>query len=310
MSALAVLVAAIFWTWLWGGIGLLLSTPMTVCLVVMGKYVPQLQFLDILLGDEPVLPPHLRIYQRLIAGDEEEAAEVANEEFKTKTLEAVFDEVIIPALAMAEHDSQRQRLEPERLAFIRQSIRDIVDELAEEAKARRIRTAAAGAEQAAKEQATDPKVPEPRPSLPKDCNVYIVSLPAKNESDEIVAIMLTRLIELRGYCAKAASVEMLASEMVDLVEKEKGQIVCVSAMPPAAVAHARYLCKRVHARYPDMNMLVGIWTLKTDPDRAKRRIACSDTVHIVTNLAEAQQQLDQLAQSFITTGETNSIPAR
>src|SRR5437764_13873681 len=79
MSTVAVLVAAVFWTWLWGPIGLLLSTPLTVCLVVIGKHVPQLQFLDIMLGDEPVLPPHARVYQRLIALGEEEASEVVNE---------------------------------------------------------------------------------------------------------------------------------------------------------------------------------------------------------------------------------------
>ena len=133
MSALAVLVAAVFWTWLWGTIGLLLSTPLTVILVVMGKYVPQLKFLDILLREEAVLTPPLRFYQRLIALDQEEAADLAHDYLKEKkSLEAVYDDVLIPALSSATYDSQHQRLSPEQLEFVRQSVREIVDELAEQ----------------------------------------------------------------------------------------------------------------------------------------------------------------------------------
>src|SRR6185437_8545443 len=124
MSALAVLVAAVFWTWLWGPIGLLLSTPLTVCLVVMGKYVPQLQFLDILLGDEPVLEPPVRVYQRLIAEDPEEATDLANEYLDEQPLEQVFDRIMIPALSLAEHDRHRGRLDGERYLAVLQGLRD------------------------------------------------------------------------------------------------------------------------------------------------------------------------------------------
>jgi len=297
MSALAVLVAAVFWTWLWGPIGLLLSTPLTVCLVVMGKYVPQLHFLDILLGDEPVLPPHTRLYQRLIASDEEEAVELAHETLKDRTLEKVYDEVIIPALLLAERDYHRNRLEEDQLKFIHQSIRDMVEELGEDAQAKRVRAAAAETEQVAKDQSAPADVARPRPALPKDCTVNVVCLPAKGEADEIVAKMLAQLLELRGYCSFAGTTDQLASEMVEMVEENKAQIVAVSAMPPAAVAHARYLCKRLHARFADVRMIVGVWHAKADPDRIKQRIACEDTVHLATLLAQAQEQIDQLAQS-------------
>src|SRR5204862_8071380 len=100
MSAIAILVSAVFWTWLWGPVGLLLATPLTVCLVVLGKYVPQLQFLDIMLGDEPVLAPHERVYQRLLALDQEEAAEVTRSYLRDNSLEKVFDDVLVPALAL------------------------------------------------------------------------------------------------------------------------------------------------------------------------------------------------------------------
>ena len=309
MSALAVLVAAIFWTWLWGGIGLLLSTPLTVCLVVMGKYVPQLQFLDILLGDEPVLPPHMRLYQRLIAADEEEATDLAREMLKDHTLEQVYDDVLLPALAAAEHDHHRQRLGPERLGVIRQSMRDIAEELGEDAFAKRVRQAAAETEQAAKDQSPAKDLPKPRPPLPKDCVVKVVTLPAKTESDEIVAIMLTQLLTLRGYCATSVGVDLLASEMVETIEKDAANIVCVSAMPPAAVPHARYLCKRIHARFPEMTMAIGVWHTKTDPQKIKQRIACDETVRIVTSLGQAQEQIDQLAHPFISAASESGQPA-
>lgn len=310
MSALAVLVSAIFWTWLWGPIGLLLSTPLTVCLVVMGKYVPQLQFLDILLGDEPVLPPPVRLYQRLIAGDEEEASELAREQLDDKPLDRVFDEVLVPALALAETDHHRGRLEDERLEFLRQSLRGIVEELAEEHRQQQVREAAEATEKAAKDQPPAREPAKTRVTLPKGCLVNVLCLPSKSPSDEIVCQMLAQLLEMRGYCVATGSADSLASEMVDMVERTKAHIVCVSAMPPAAVAHARYLCKRIHGRFPDMDMLVGLWTFKSDIRKAKSRIACSDTVHLVTTLDQAQDEIDQLAHSHIVDRGEQSLVAK
>jgi predicted PurR-regulated permease PerM/methanogenic corrinoid protein MtbC1 len=310
MSALAVLIAAVFWTWLWGPIGLLLSTPLTVCLVVLGKYVPQLQFLDILLGDEPVLPPHTRLYQRLIASDDEEAAELAHEVLKDRTLEKVYDEVLLPALLLAERDYHRGRLEEDRLKFVHQSIGDMVEELGDDAQAKRLRNAAAETEMAAKDQNIESDVARPRPVLPKDCTINIVCLPAKGEADEIVGRMLCQLLELRGYRAFMGTSDQLASEMVEMVEDKKAQIVAVSAMPPAAVAHARYICKRLHGRFPNIHLIVGVWHTKADPERVKQRIACDESVRVVTLLGQAQEQIDQLAQSpMIRNATAEPVPA-
>src|SRR4029079_3643273 len=132
VSPIAVLVAAVFWTWLWGPIGLLLSTPLTVLLVVMGKYVPQLAVLDVLLGDKPVLDPTTRIYQRLIAGDDEDAAELALQYLKERPLEAVYDQILIPALAQAECDWHRGKVDDTRHVWIRQGLREIVQSLGEQ----------------------------------------------------------------------------------------------------------------------------------------------------------------------------------
>ncbi|MGH7213793.1 MAG: AI-2E family transporter, partial [Tepidisphaeraceae bacterium] len=153
MTAVAVLVSAVFWTWLWGPIGLVMATPLTVCLVVLGKYVPPLQFLDILLGDEPVLDPPSRIYQRLLALDQEEALDVAEEYRRDMTLAQVYDNVLIPALAMAEQDRHKGKLDEQRKDFIRSAMRDIVEELGE--REQRLRISVAAAETVAKARDED-----------------------------------------------------------------------------------------------------------------------------------------------------------
>ena len=279
MSALAVLVSAVFWTWLWGPIGLLLSTPMTVILVVMGKYIPQLKFIDILLRDEAVLSPQFRLYQRLIAMDQEEAADLARDYLKEKrSLIDTYDDLLIPALQMAEQDSHHERATDEQLQFVRQSVRDLAEELAEQFREMQAPVATAG-------EASDPEhprqptmlesakstvaaaastvasvastmaaavtgngkpagaeedapAPDPLRRLPQECAVKVLCLPARDEADEIVALMLTQILEVRGFCTHSPTAAMLASEMVDLVESKKIDLICVSAMPPAAVAHA------------------------------------------------------------------------
>jgi len=313
MSALAVLMAAVFWTWLWGPVGLLLSTPLTTCLVVLGKYVPQLRFLDILLGDEPVLPPHVRVYQRLIASDEEEASELAHSIREEKSLEATYDEVLIPALALAELDHHRGTLDKERLEFIQQSVRDIVEELGDEEVAEREAKAKKEEKKEEKEEKEAAKTgiaPPPKSkhlTLPKDCVVNVLLLPARGDSDEIVALMLNQLLEFRGYCTETVAAGSLASEMVNLISTKKADIVAVSAMPPAAIAHARYLCKRVHAKFPEMLMTVGLWTAKGDLRKPRKRIACAENVPVVPSLAQMQHEIDQIAQPIIVRGPATEV---
>jgi predicted PurR-regulated permease PerM len=312
MSTVAVIVSAVFWTWLWGPIGLVMATPLTVCLVVLGKYVPQLKFLDILLGDEPVLAPSERVYQRLLAGDPEEAEELLDEYLANQSLEEVYDQVLLPALAMAEHDAHRGRLDEDRSLEIHRSVRQLAEELAAQEKSRELRraadrtiarargeqeeAAAAAADTAAADDAQSQLDRPSRPRLPEDRALHVVLLPAHDEADEIVGLMLGQLLDLRGYHAVPVSQTALASEMLDRVEKEHADIVVVSALPPASVAHARYLCKRLTARFPEMAMAVGLWTVRTDMDRARKRIACSDAVLLATTLTTALEQIRQLAQ--------------
>src|SRR4029077_21015536 len=120
LSVVAILASVVFWTWLWGTIGLLLATPLTVIVVVLGKYVPQLRFLDVILGDKQVLEPSVRVYQRLLSLDQEDAGELLHDHRKQKGLQCVYDEVMIPALAMAEKDRHTGQVDTERATFIHQ----------------------------------------------------------------------------------------------------------------------------------------------------------------------------------------------
>jgi predicted PurR-regulated permease PerM len=309
MSTVAVLVSAVFWTWLWGPIGLLMATPLTVCLVVIGKYVPQLSFLDIMLGDEPVLEPHERVYQRWLAMDQEEVAELVTGYLGEKSLEEIYDTVLMPALGMAEQDRHKGRLDESQREFIRRSLRQLIDELGDEQQVIFARTGA-GPGDRPKEIEEHPDAPRKRGRLPEKCQVNVLTLPAHDAADEIVGMMLTQLLEFQGYCAKVLSVTSLAGEMVDGVKEHDAHIVVVSAMPPAAVTHSRYLCKRLHLAFPNLNMLVGLWTMKGNLQKAKDRITCVASVAVTTTLSEAIDQIEQMAKPILVTQSENTPAAK
>jgi predicted PurR-regulated permease PerM len=164
LSAIAIITAAIFWTWLWGPVGLLLATPLTVCIAVMGRYIPELGYLNVLLGVEPVLAPEARFYQRLIALDQDEAMDLAEEYGREHGAAALYDRLIIPALALAESDRHRGGLDPERERFAFDTTRQIIEEIGED---------------------------ETRHAEPA---AVVCIVPARDEADEIAAVILARLV--------------------------------------------------------------------------------------------------------------------
>jgi predicted PurR-regulated permease PerM len=278
VSAVAVLVAAVFWTWLWGIAGLLLATPLTVCLLVLGKHVPQLSFLDTLLGNEPVFEPTKRVYQRLLAGDQEEATEVVDDDLENKSLVEVYDTLLVPALALAETDWHRGELDEGRHAFILQSLKEMIHERGE----------------------GQPEVPPNEGlednHLPRPC---ILCLPARDEADEIAGMMLAQLLATGECLVQSVSFTAAAGELVDLVARRKPDVVCISATPPAAVMHARHLCKHVRGRFPQVPVVVGLWNAQGDLSKAKVRIGGGDTTHVVATLAEAQERVRLLIRPLL-----------
>jgi hypothetical protein len=290
VSAVAVLLAAVFWTWLWGLPGLLLATPLTVCLLVVGKHVPQLSFLNTLLGDKPVFEPSKRVYQRLLAGDDEEAAGLLDEYFQHAPLVEVYDTVLMPALVSAETHWRRGEIEEARHRFILQTLKSMIQERGERRQELHDETR----NEDVKQSAADSSHAD-RAGLPGIC---VLCLPAHGEGDELAAMMLAQIVDIRGCVVETvpATATAAASELVDCVEQRKADVVCISAAPPAAVAHARRLRMRLRRRFPELNLVVGLWNSAGDLAEAKERIGTDSRTRIVATLADAQEQIRRLVE--------------
>jgi CheY-like chemotaxis protein len=246
--------------------------------------------LDTLLGNEPVFEPKTRIYQRLLAGDPEEAAELLDEYLESMPLVEVYDTMLIPALSLAETHAHRGALTDERHRFILQSLKEIIEDLGQRPLEVQLQAAANESRNAGDDS------PASASNAPPVC---VLCLPARDEADEISSTMLAQLLERDGCMVQAISLTARASEMVDLVAKRQPAVVCVSATPPAAVMHARYLCSRLRARLPKVNLVVGLWDTPGDLATATKRIACGANTHVVATLADAQQQVRLLIEPLL-----------
>jgi predicted PurR-regulated permease PerM len=265
ISSLAILLSAAFWTLLWGPIGLVLSTPMTVCLVVLGHHVPQLEFLHVLLGDEPVLTPEIRYYQRLLAMDEDEAAEIADAYLKEKSLSELYNSVLVPALSLAERDRHNNRLDEEKQRFIYQSTRDLIEDLGERS-------------------APDSNAKPPNSPLSIRC------VPARDEADELVGLMLAQLLRHSGHEAEAVPLGSVERMLTQLVEAEP-HVLFVSALPPLAVTHARSICRRARQKCGGAKIVIGLWNSMAELEKTKQRLGSSCSEYVMTTLGQAESQV-------------------
>ena len=270
VSSLAILVAAIFWGMLWGPVGLILSTPLTVCLILIGRYIPQLNFLEIMLGDEPVLSPQMHLYQRLLAFDDEEARGIADKYLKDNPIGTLYDSVLIPALGLAEQDRHRNILDETRTRFIHQSVRELIEE------SNGISHDAAG--QGDGESSV-------QKAIPARSGSKIVCVPARDEADEIVAAMVVQLLWRAGCNAEALSITAV-STMLERVEQLRPSIICISALPPFAAGQAKSLCKRIRQQFPAMKIVLGLWEFPGGVAKAQERVGAGCADLIGTSLAQ------------------------
>jgi predicted PurR-regulated permease PerM/methylmalonyl-CoA mutase cobalamin-binding subunit len=276
ISSLAILVAAVFWTLLWGPVGLVLSTPLTVCLVVLGRYVPQLGFLHILLGDQPVLAPETHFYQRLLAADHREARQVLDQYLAGKSLQDLYDSVVIPALGLAERDRHQNDLDEAVQRFICQSTREMVEELGEQSVDQEAIIAV---------EVADCDLISPAGDKGNPARLKILCVPARDDADDIVATMLTQLLERDGHQAQCISLGTPV-EMVEQVAMEDPNVVVLSALPPFALAHARKLYQKMRARLPGVSIIVGVWSF-SEEDKLAARLALDIHGKGVTSLRAA-----------------------
>jgi hypothetical protein len=296
ISPLAILLAAVFWTWLWGPVGLFLSTPLTVCLVVMGRYVPSLEFLSIMLGDAPVLKPETKFYQRMLAMNLDEATELAESYLKGKSLEQLDDSVIIPALSLAEEDRHRGKLDEERQQFIFQNTRLLVEDITERAENLIAGNNAPRKESDAEAQNTQ--------QATNNGQADVLCVPARDEADEIEALMLEQSLNKRCISATVLSCAGLLGECIQEVEKRKPRVVCVAAVPPFGYVHARYLCRRLRARFPELKIVAAILT-EGDVNEIKKRQPPVQAHEIGASLTQALAAI----LSLLPTANSHPQPA-
>lgn len=282
ISSLALLVTTVFWAVLWGPAGLVLSTPLTVCVVVMGRYIPQFSFLHVILGDEPVLAAEAQLYQRLLAMDQQEARNVVDLFLESRPLIELYDAVLIPALNMAEQDRHRGAIDAMREEFLFLSVNEMV------------------AEFAAYKPVQNPPVSEENAEVPvrrQSSNRRIFCIPAHDQADEIAAAMLAQILEQEGWAAEAFSIGSSRREGGALPEVGSQDILCISALPPYAFAPAQLLWKDFRARYPKTTVLVCIWGFAGDPPRAVARFEGAQPEQLITSISQGLEAIKRFDPS-------------
>ncbi len=243
---------------------------------VLGRYSPHLQFLEILLGDDPALPLDALLYQRLLALDQRDALAIVETFLKDKPLVDLYDQVIVPALAMAEQDRHGGQLDARREEFIVQSIHEFVTELSENP------VAAAAASKKVRDS-----IPEADPARAQLRKNRFFCLAAHDSADEITAAMLAQLAEREGFPALAFPYMESPVELIEGLAPQPGDIICVSSVPPLALTHARTVSQGLHEAFPEVTLLVGLWAYPAATSRTIERLQQASGSTVVTTMASA-----------------------
>ncbi len=285
LSPLAILVAAVFWSLIWGPIGLILSVPLTVCLVVVGAHVPSLEFLTVLLGDQPVMRPEAHYYQRLLSNDADEATEVLEHYLKEKSLGDLYDCVLIPALKLSEQDRHSSALDEATVQFITLTTKELVEEMGLKQDEKKPSDAAA-------EASSDGSTPVATGEIHTDTAIAamkIACVPVRDDADEVIAIMLAQLLEKAGHSAKVVPLGIVDGMLAEVSETAP-DVVCLSALPPYALSHARGVYKRLRAQETELKIIIGLWGYAGDPVKAANEISGGEQNQVCTTLAQAVLQ--------------------
>ena len=286
LSPLAILVAAVFWTLIWGPIGLILSVPLTVCLVVVGSHVPSLKFLTVLLGDQPVMRPEAHYYQRLLASDAQEAGQVLDAYVKDNSVPAAYDHVVVPALGLFEQDRHRNALDQETVNFITETAQEQVEELG----LRSDEPQPANPPIETVPNVSPPMSADKQPAPPSGIRKRVVCVAVRDDSDEIAAMMLSQLLRRAGHSAKTIplqNVDRAVAEVFDV----RPDVVCLSALPPYAMSYARTWYETLRASRPDLDIVIGLWNYSGDLAKAAKVITGDEGNLVCVTLAEVVERV-------------------
>jgi predicted PurR-regulated permease PerM len=282
VSQVALVMSVAFWTWLWGPLGLLMATPLTICLVVLGKHVPGLEFLGTLMADTPALAPEHGYYQRLLARDQSEAADIIDNYIKTESSpRTVYDALLLPALNYAERDRLEERLSQEEEVVAIETTRELLSDAADS-----IRRLLPGAPAAA-----DVSLP----SAPRE-PLRVLGYASNGVGDELALAMLAHLLDDLPITVEITTTRLQASELVSLVQVRGVSVVCLADLPPSPSSKTRYLVKRLRAAFPELQILVGRWAPQTLADENTQALREAGASHVASTLAQTREYLGGLEE--------------
>ena len=276
ISALALVVSAVFWTLLWGPIGLLLSTPLTVCMVVMGRHIPKLAFIGVILGNEEALALYEECYQRLIAIETSEVSAIINNHLKTNDLTNVFDSVFIPILSAAETDRRNEILEEDQVTFLHQNIYDILADIKSQNDLIVI----------SKSNITEIETK----SINDEANYKVLCVPAAHEREELASIMLSEIIS-RLYFTADVLTNYDTEAVLNAIKSTDYDLVCISLVAPFPVTLARKLCDEIRTTNPKLKIMFGMWGMMGNNLGIEKKLKSNKADNIVSSLSEAVVEL-------------------
>lgn len=278
VSPVALLASVAFWTWLWGPLGLLMATPLTVCLVVLGKHVPGLEFVGTLLTDTPALAPDRRYYQRLLARDQSEAADLIERYIRTESPHSVYDALLLPALNYAERDRLERRLSPDEETAVLDATRELLSD-------------AAGS---IRDLHSEP--PSPPDDLPPGSRepLRVLAYASNGGADELALEMLAHVLDDLPVDLDITRTRLQASDLVALVKTHGISVVCFADLPPSPPSKTRYLVKRLRAALPEVHILVGRWGPPELADESTQLLRESGASLVAATLLDARTYLGGL----------------
>ncbi len=289
VTPIALIVAAVCWTWLWGPIGLVLATPLTVCLVVIGRHVPRFAFLSILLSDQDALTPAEDCYYRLLTPGERDEWEFVDAFLKHNSRTALYDTVLLPVLSAVEKDARAEAIDETQRRNVEESMAGIVEELGG--------------------RSTVPEVEDLEEADAPFIEHDVYCLPARADRDELAGAMLVQLLKEQGFAARNFEGSLAMGEMLRLVETTFAEVVIISVVAPTTATHARQLCQRLRARLPQTSIVIGLWNAVKDLDESTKRLRDAGADAVVTTFADALVQVSQLVPGFTDEMLMAPVPA-
>jgi predicted PurR-regulated permease PerM/GAF domain-containing protein len=287
VSPIALIVAAVFWTWLWGPVGLVLAAPFTVCLVVMGRHIPQLSFLSVVLSEEEALTPAEDFYHRLLKQGESDETELAESILKSKPLTELYDAILIPVLRASEEDHLAGATDADQRARVLKALGELVEDLGERYLPLADEAAETGEQTA--------------------CRVQCVA--ARAERDEIAGAMAAHVLHQQGFEAVKVSGIRITTELIRSLQDHPADVVCISVVEPTKAIHARNLCQRIRRALPEQRIVAGLWGRRDDLAEDTKMLTEAGVSEVVASTTDLAESVERLASRLAEQAGPPGLPA-